>query len=325
MSRAAQLLSVRGLRVGFPVAKGIHGEAVRGVDIDVEAGEAVGIVGESGSGKSVTALAIMRLIAPPGKITGGTVLFNGRNLLELSEREMRAVRGRQISMIFQDPATSLNPVFTIGEQLIDVIVTHQQVDRGTARAQAVEALSLVGIPSAASRLASYPHQLSGGMRQRVLIAMAIACRPQLLIADEPTTALDVTIQAQVMSVLQQLRKDLGLAVLFITHNLDLVAELCDRVVVMYGGAVMEEAPVEELFGRSLHPYSDALMRCIPRLDGRDGPLSSIEGAPPAIESAVAGCLFQSRCPARIARCANERPALRDLGAHRVACWLVESA
>jgi len=323
MEKSEPLLRISGLRVGFPTSRHGYGDAVRGIDLSIDAGEAVGLVGESGSGKSVTAMAAMRLIAPPGKVLGGEVIYKGRNLLELSERDMRAVRGREISMIFQDPLTSLNPVFTIGQQLIDVIVTHQQADRRSARLQAIEALSLVGIPAAASRLSSYPHQLSGGMRQRVLIAMAIACRPQLLIADEPTTALDVTIQAQVMALLQRLRKDLGLAVLFITHNLDLIAELCDRVVVMYGGAVMEEAPVAALFEHSMHPYSGALMRCIPRLDNRSGSLSSIEGTPPTVESAVAGCSFQPRCSLRLDKCALERPVTQSFENHKVACWLVD--
>jgi peptide/nickel transport system ATP-binding protein/oligopeptide transport system ATP-binding protein len=295
-------------------------EAVRGVSLQVAAGEAVGLVGESGSGKSVTALAAMRLVAPPGRTTGGRVLLAGRDLLALPERVMRQVRGRQVSMIFQDPLTSLNPAFTVGTQLMDTIVAHQLVDRRTARARAADALALVGIPSPERRLDAYPHEFSGGMRQRVLIAMAVACRPQLLIADEPTTALDVTIQAQVIGLLNRLRRDLDLAVLFISHNLDLVAEVCDRVVVMYAGQVAEEAPVEQLFAAPKHPYTRLLQRCIPRLDHAGKPLESIDGAPPTLGAAIQGCAFASRCPDAMAICRCQPPAERLLGGHRVACW-----
>ena len=239
----ASLLEVEQLRVAFPVG-GAWAEAVRGVSFAVQPGEAVGIVGESGSGKSVTALAIMRLVALPGRIVGGRIRLDGKDLLALDEAEMRKVRGRSISMIFQDPLASLNPAFTIGQQLVDTITAHQQVSRREAWSLAADALETVGIPAPKARLASYPHEFSGGMRQRALIAMAIACRPRLLIADEPTTALDVTVQAQVVSLLNRLRNELGLAVLFISHNLDLVAELCDRVMVMYAGEVVEEALLE---------------------------------------------------------------------------------
>jgi oligopeptide/dipeptide ABC transporter ATP-binding protein len=314
------LLEMRDLRVGFPVRGGIA-EAVRGVTLAVGAGEAVGLVGESGSGKSLTALAVMRLIDPPGRILGGQVRFEGRDLLALTDHEMRQVRGAAISMVFQDPLTSLNPAFAIGRQLTDVIVTHQAVGRREARHRAIEVLSLVGIPAPERRLASYPHEFSGGMRQRVLIGMAVACRPTLLIADEPTTALDVTIQAQVIGLIRRLREELGLAVLFITHNLDLVAEFCDRVAVMYAGAIMEEGPVESIFVDARHPYTRALIRCVPRLDGGGGALASIEGVPPLPGTAIPGCPFEPRCPSAVEACATTPPEDRRLGERRVACWV----
>jgi peptide/nickel transport system ATP-binding protein/oligopeptide transport system ATP-binding protein len=261
------LFQIEGLRVAFPI-DGAWAEAVRGVSLSVAPGEAVGIVGESGSGKSVTALAALRLLAPPARITGGSVKLEERDLLTLPERDMRKVRGTEISIVFQDPVTSLNPAFTIGTQLVDIICAHRNLGRKAARELAVETLAIVGISSPARRLASYPHEFSGGMRQRVLIAMAVACRPKLIIADEPTTALDLTVQAQVIGVLNRLREELGLAVLFISHNLDLVAEVCDRVVVMYAGRVAEEAEVEALFARPAHPYSAMLRRCIPRRPDR---------------------------------------------------------
>jgi oligopeptide/dipeptide ABC transporter ATP-binding protein len=314
------LLEVVDLRVGFPVHGGMA-EAVRGVTLGVDAGEAVGLVGESGSGKSLTALAVMRLIDPPGRILAGQVRFQGRDLLAFTDHEMRQMRGAAISMIFQDPLTSLNPAFTIGRQLIDVIITHQHVGRREARRRAVDVLSLVGIPSPERRLASYPHEFSGGMRQRVLIGMAVACRPKLLIADEPTTALDVTIQAQVIALIRRVREELGLAVLFITHNLDLVAEFCDRVAVMYAGAIMEEGPVEALFADARHPYTRALIRCVPRLAARSGSFTSIDGVPPSLGAVIPGCPFEPRCPSAVERCATTPPEDRRLGERRVACWV----
>jgi oligopeptide/dipeptide ABC transporter ATP-binding protein len=314
------LLYIEALRVTFPVAGGGEAEAAHGVSLRVDAGEAVGLVGESGSGKSITALAVMRLVAPPGRIAGGRVLLAGRDLLALPEQAMRLVRGREVSMVFQDPLTALNPAFTIGTQLMDTIVAHQRVDRRTARARAVEVLDLVGIPSPARRLGAYPHEFSGGMRQRVLIAMAVACRPKLLIADEPTTALDVTIQAQVVGLLNRLRRELGLAILFISHNLDLVAEICDRVAVMYAGRVVEEAPVERLFASPRHPYTRLLQRCIPRLGQPGAKLLSIDGAPPLLAAAAPGCAFAPRCPDALAICMRYAPEDRVLDGHRVACW-----
>ena len=263
----APLLDVRDLRVSFPSASGTT-EAVRGVSFSVGPGEAIGIVGESGSGKSVTALAVMRLVAKPGLITGGTILFDGIDLAELDEKKMRTVRGRHISIVFQDPLSSLNPAFTIGQQLVHTVRAHRPTaSREAARKRAVEVLELVGISEAGRRLSSYPHEFSGGMRQRVMIALAIACEPKLLIADEPTTALDVTIQAQVVSLLWQLRETLGLSVLFISHNLDLVAEICDRVYVMHTGQVVEHGPVEDVFLRPQHSYTRMLQNCIPRIGG----------------------------------------------------------
>jgi peptide/nickel transport system ATP-binding protein/oligopeptide transport system ATP-binding protein len=263
----ALLLDVRDLRVSFPMANGMT-EAVRGVSFSVAPGEAIGIVGESGSGKSVSALAVMRLVAQPGRITGGKILFEGRDLAALDEKAMRTVRGRHISMVFQDPLSSLNPAFTIGQQLVDTVRAHRPAaTREAAHDRAVEVLELVGITEAGRRLTSYPHEFSGGMRQRVMIALAIACEPKLLIADEPTTALDVTIQAQVVTLLWQLREKLGLSVLFISHNLDLVAEICDRVYVMHTGNVVEHGDVEDIFLRPQHSYTRMLQNCIPRIEG----------------------------------------------------------
>ena len=263
----ALLLDVRDLRVSFPTANGMT-EAVRGVSFSVAPGEAIGIVGESGSGKSVSALAVMRLVAQPGRITGGEILFEGRDLAAFDEKAMRTVRGRHISMVFQDPLSSLNPAFTIGQQLVDTVRAHRPAaTREAARDRAVEVLELVGITEAGRRLTSYPHEFSGGMRQRVMIALAIACEPKLLIADEPTTALDVTIQAQVVALLWQLREKLGLSVLFISHNLDLVAEICDRVYVMHTGNVVEHGDVEDIFLRPQHSYTRMLQNCIPRIEG----------------------------------------------------------
>ncbi len=318
-----ELLEIDGLRIGFK-AHGKTSFAVRGIDLTVRRGEALGVVGESGSGKSVTALAVMGLLTPAARVLGGEVRFKGTNLLSLAEPQLRRIRGGQISMVFQDPLTSLNPAFTVGRQLLDVIMTHQRVDRATAHKRAIEVLSLVGIPAPTARLASYPHQFSGGMRQRVLIAMAVACKPQLLIADEPTTALDVTVQAQVIALLRQLRRELGLAILFITHNLDLVAELCDRVAVMYAGSIMEEAAVEDLFTTPRHPYTRALMRCIPRLATAHQALESIEGGPPNIDAVVTGCPFEPRCTLAMDRCRHEFPPNRTVEGNRVACWAVSA-
>jgi oligopeptide/dipeptide ABC transporter ATP-binding protein len=313
------LLEIDALRIGFQSDHRIA-HAVRGITLSIRRGEALGLVGESGSGKSVTALAVMGLLPQSARVLGGRIRFKGIDLLGLSERRLRRIRGSEVSMVFQNPLTSLNPALTVGRQLIDVISTHQHVNYATARERAIEVLSRVGIPSPAARIASYPHQFSGGMRQRVLIAMAVACRPQLLIADEPTTALDVTVQAQVIALLQKLRSDLGLAILFITHNLDLVAEFCDRVAVMYAGSIMEEAPVEDLFTRPRHPYTSALMRCIPRLSIGSHILESIEGSPPNADTLLTGCPFEPRCSLAMDKCRHDVPQEHRVGDHRVSCW-----
>ncbi|TPG58190.1 ABC transporter ATP-binding protein [Roseomonas nepalensis] len=317
------LLEVRDLHVGFPVA-GRMVEVVRGVTFSIEAGEALGLVGESGSGKSQTALAILRLLRHPGRVTRGSVRFEGRELTTASEAAMRSLRGSSLSIVFQDALSGLNPVFPIGTQLTDVIMAHRGLSRRAARDAAVEALGLVGIRDAAGRLGQYPHQFSGGMRQRVLIAMAVACRPKLLIADEPTTALDVTVQAQIVALLHDLRARLGLALLFITHNLDLMAEICDRAVVLYGGMMMEDAPVGALFAAPLQPYSRALLECVPRLGDRAGSLRPIEGASPVPGRLGPGCPFEPRCGVALDRCAAERPPEQRRGDHRVACWAAAS-
>jgi len=272
------LLEIDDLHVGYAIPGGAV-ELVRGLSFSVEAGEAVGLVGESGSGKSQTALAILQLLRPPVRILKGAIRLDGRDLATADEPTMRALRGSAISMVFQDALSGLNPAFTVGTQLNDVIAAHRRVGRTEARKIAIEALDTVGIREPEPRLRQYPHEFSGGMRQRVLIAMAIACRPKLLIADEPTTALDVTVQAQIIALLKDLREQLGLAVLFITHNLDLMSQLCVRAVVLYGGMLMEEAPVATLFGAPRQPYTRALLACVPRLTDAPGAIQSIEPSP----------------------------------------------
>ena len=314
------LLEVTDLRVGFPV-NGSMVEVVRGVSFTLEPGEALGLVGESGSGKSQTALAILRLLKPPGRILSGTVRFDGTELTRAGEGVMARLRGAGLSMVFQDALASLNPAFTIGTQITDVVRAHRRLGRSAAREVAVEALTRVGIREAGDRLGQYPHQFSGGMRQRVLIAMAIACRPRLLVADEPTTALDVTVQAQIVRLLAELRQELGLALLFITHNLDLMAQICDRALVLYGGIVMEEASVAALFAAPRQPYTAALVGCVPRLADVPGELGVIEGSPPVAGRLGPGCPFQHRCDRRIDRCATERPPEISTGDRRVACWV----
>jgi oligopeptide/dipeptide ABC transporter ATP-binding protein len=305
--RAADpLLRVENLRVAFPVG-GALTDVVRGVDFHIAPGETLGLVGESGSGKSMTAMALMRIIAPPARITAGRVMFEGVDLLAIDEAAMRQRRGRDISMVFQDPSTSLNPAFTVGQQLVDTIRTHRP-DLGRRA-------------SPAQRLIQYPHEFSGGMRQRVLIAMAVACEPKLLIADEPTTALDVTVQARIVDLLNDLRERLGLAILFVSHNLDLVAEVCDRVCVMYAGRIVETGPVRALFTQPLHPYTRLLQRCVPRLDDGEGVLHSIEGAPPRIGEMPLGCAFAARCPQVHVHCSVEYPRARHANAQEVACWI----
>lgn len=301
----SHLLEVIDLKTHFPTREGLV-RAVDGVSFHLDRGELLGVVGESGCGKSMTALSIMRLIAPPGKIVSGEIRFEDRDLLKLSQSEMREVRGNDIAMIFQDPMTSLNPVFTVGEQIAEALRLHRKLSRADARKAAVQAMREVSIPDPDLRAKDYPHQLSGGMRQRVMIAMALACDPKLLIADEPTTALDVTIQAQILELLDHLRKTRELAVLLITHDLGVVAEVADRVAVMYTGKIVEESPVNELFARPKHPYTEGLLRSVPKLTEKDvvkpERLSTIEGMVPRPNALPPGCHFEPRCPYAMPRC-----------------------
>ena len=319
------ILEVKNLRTSFPSANGLV-HAVDNVSFHVRKGEAVALVGESGCGKSVTAMSIMRLVAPPGKITGGHVRFKGKDIASLSEREMRHVRGNDIAMVFQEPMTSLNPVFKIGAQVMEAIQIHRKVSRKEARKLAGEMLELVSIPDPVKRLDDYPHQLSGGMRQRVMIAMALSCDPELLIADEPTTALDVTIQAQIMELLASLQERLGLAILLITHDLGVVAEFCERVLVMYTGRIVEEAPVRDLFASPAHPYTRGLLRSLPSVSaGRAGSshrLPTIAGMVPPITALPPGCKFNPRCPDVMPICLGHEPARMMVGpGHDARCYL----
>jgi len=314
------LLEIEDLGVGFPIGGRIV-EVVRGISFSIDSGEAVGLVGESGSGKSQTALAIMRLLRHPGRITRGRIRFDGADLTQLDESAMRRLRGGTLSIVFQDALSGLNPVFPIGVQLTDVIRAHSGVTGVRARDRAVELLDLVGIRDPGARLGQFPHQFSGGMRQRVLIAMAASCNPKLLIADEATTALDVTVQAQIVRLLADLRERLGLALLFITHNLDLMGEICSRTVVLYGGRLMEEAPVERLFAGPRHPYSQALLDCVPRLEDTPGDLTPIGGSGFSLAQAGSGCPFMPRCPKAGPDC-KAMPPETLTGAGRAACWRV---
>jgi len=316
----APLLEVRDLRVSFFTAAG-EVRAVDGVSFSLDAGRTLGVVGESGCGKSVTAFSILRLVSPPGRIVGGSIRFDGRELLELPEAELRRVRGNQIAMVFQEPSSSLNPVFTIGDQIAEAVRLHQQVDRREARRRAIAMLELVEIPEAAHRVDAYPHQLSGGMRQRAMIAMALSCEPRLLIADEPTTALDVTIQAQILDLLAGLQQRLGMAVLLVTHDLGVVAQRADEVAVMYAGRIVEQAPVERLFDAPLHPYTRGLLASVPKLGAeRSRRLEAIPGMVPDPLHWPSGCRFRDRCGLAIEDCARSDPALAAHGErHLVAC------
>jgi oligopeptide/dipeptide ABC transporter ATP-binding protein len=318
---APALLEVRGLRTLF---KGEQGEvrAVDGVDFRLERGRTLGIVGESGCGKSVTALSIMGLVPqPPGRIAAGEVLFEGEDLLKLAPQRLRDLRGDKLAMIFQEPMTSLNPAFTVGDQIAEAILRHRRVTPSEARAQTIEMLRRVRIPSPERRALDYPHQLSGGMRQRVMIAMALACNPQLLIADEPTTALDVTIQAQILELMRSLRAELGTAIILITHDLGVIAELADEVIVMYAGQVIERCAVERLFSEPQHPYTVGLLGSIPRLHFEQERLSAIEGFVPDAAALPAGCRFHPRCPFAIEKCLQEIPPLMEITPdHYAACW-----
>ena len=316
------LLTVTDLVTQFDTEDG-KVTAVDGVSFDVMPGETLGIVGESGSGKSVTALSVIRLIqTPPGKIANGKVIFKGRDLLSVPDNEMRGIRGNEISMIFQEPMTSLNPLFTVGDQIMEAILLHQDRDKRRARARAVEMLRKVGIPSPERRVDQYPHQMSGGMRQRVMIAMALACNPSLLIADEPTTALDVTIQAQILDLIGKLKDDTGASVMLITHDLGVIAETADRVAVMYAGQIVETGDVDAIFDRPMHPYTSGLLHSIPRLNEDRDRLHSIEGVVPSPFDMPMGCRFAPRCPLADARCtgAGEAPMLGSIEpGHEVRC------
>jgi oligopeptide/dipeptide ABC transporter ATP-binding protein len=323
---ATPLLQIRDLKTYFKTEAGTA-KAVDGLNLDIFEGEVLGLVGESGSGKSVTALSVLRLIPnPPGEIVGGSILYKGRELLDLSWEEMREVRGNEISMIFQEPMTSLNPVFQIGMQITEAIVEHQDLSQEEAFQRGVEMLQLVGISEPALRMSDYPHQFSGGMRQRVMIAMALACNPSLLIADEPTTALDVTIQAQILELMLQIKEERqGAAILLITHNLAVVAETCDRVAVMYGGRIQEVATVEELFDHPLHPYTQGLLASLPSLDEeRADRLQTIPGNVPDIHHLPRGCNFATRCTVRLDHCDSVEPDLLEVSpGHWVRCHLME--
>jgi len=318
------IVKVRNLRTGFDI-EGKMAWAVRGVSFDIFPGEVLGLVGESGSGKSVTSLSLLRLIPdPPGKIAEGEVIFEGKDLLKLSYPEMRKIRGKQIAMIFQEPMTSLNPVFSVGMQVMEAVRHHENLDKNAARRRAVEILEKVGIPDAAARLNDYPHQFSGGMRQRVMIAIALICKPKLLIADEPTTALDVTIQAQILDLMRDLHEQMGSAILLITHDLAVVAETCDRVIVMYGGQIQEIAPIVELFENTQHPYTKGLLRSIPNPKHKGESLEAIPGNVPSIMNFPEGCRFATRCTLATSHCHKVEPELRHLNAqHAVRCHLVE--
>jgi peptide/nickel transport system ATP-binding protein len=315
------LLDVRALETFFQVEGGEF-PAVDGISFSIDPGRTLGIVGESGCGKSVTALSIMGLVSqPPGRIAGGEILFDGVDLLQLSPAALRELRGDRISMIFQEPMTSLNPVLTVGEQIVEGILRHRPMSRDAAKDRAIEMLRMVHIPSPEQRFGDYPYRLSGGMRQRVMIAMALACKPQLLIADEPTTALDVTIQAQILDLMRTLRAETGTAIILITHDLGVVAELADDVVVMYAGRIVERATVAALFAEPQHPYTVGLLGSIPRLDIEQDRLAAIEGQVPNPLAPVPGCRFHPRCPFAIERCMHEDPPLLDLGnGHESACW-----
>jgi peptide/nickel transport system ATP-binding protein len=319
------LLSVEDLRTHFFTLDGVT-RAVDGVGFAVRAGETLGIVGESGCGKSVTALSIMRLLPPKlGRTVSGAIRFDGIDLLGLDEAAMRGIRGNRIAMIFQEPMTSLNPVLTIGDQIAEAVMIHEKADRAAGLKRAVEMLRLVRIPDAERRIQDYPHQFSGGMRQRVMIAMALSCNPKLLIADEPTTALDVTIQAQILKLMLELKGRFGAAIMLITHDLGIVAETCQRVIVMYAGRKVEEADVFELFDRPMHPYTRGLMASIPRRRAgvRARRLSEIPGIVPSLRETIAGCAFAPRCGFATERCRREAPPLMSYGAHLVACWEAE--
>ncbi|CAA9241383.1 MAG: ABC transporter, ATP-binding protein (cluster 5, nickel/peptides/opines) [uncultured Craurococcus sp.] len=316
------LLEVRDLRVEFPTRRGVL-TALDGVSFSIAPGEVLGVVGESGAGKSMTGAAIIGLLEPPGRIAGGQILLNGKRIDNLRYDQMRRIRGREIGAIFQDPLTTLNPLYTVGDQLVETIQTHLGLDVAEARKRAVGWLEMVGIPAAAQRIDSYPHEFSGGMRQRVVIALALCAEPKLIVADEPTTALDVSIQAQVIALLKGLARDKGTSMMLVTHDMGVIAETADRVAVMYAGRIAEIGPVREVVKHPKHPYSAGLMASIPPLDRRVDHLAQIDGAMPRLSAIPRGCAFNPRCPEVFARCLVERPALLATGATEAACWLYD--
>ena len=314
------LLEVRHLRVEFPTRRGTL-LAIDDISFDIAPGEILGVVGESGAGKSLTGSAIIGLLDPPGRIAGGEIRFEGRRIDNLPYEEMRKVRGRSIGAVFQDPLTSLNPLYTVGQQLIETIQTHLDVSADEARRRAVRLLEETGIQAAAQRFDQYPHQFSGGMRQRVVIALALAAEPKLIVADEPTTALDVSVQAQIISLLKRLCREHGAAVMLVTHDMGVIAETCDRVAVMYAGRIAEIGPVHDVIHSPAHPYTVGLMGSIPAMDEDRERLLQIDGSMPRLTSIPSGCAFNPRCPQAFGRCRVERPDLLDAGATRAACWL----
>lgn len=321
---ARKLLSVRNLKTSFFTHVG-EVKAVRGISFDVNEGEVLGIVGESGSGKSVTSLSIMGLLQYPGRVVDGEILLNGEDILTYSKDQMRKVRGKEIAMIFQDPMTSLNPVYTIGNQVMEMILEHEKMTKREARARAIEMLKLVGIPAAEKRIDSYPHEFSGGMRQRVMIALALSCNPKLLIADEPTTALDVTIQAQILNLIKKLNKQFGMTTMLITHDLGVVATVCDKVAVMYGGLIMEYGTADEIFYHPRHPYTMGLLGSIPHVDGGEKRrLIPIDGTPPDLINPPKGCPFSTRCKYCMNVCTQEQPPYFAEDKHRTMCWMLDA-
>lgn len=316
------ILKVKGLKTYFYDRKG-KVPAVDGVDFIVRKGETLGIVGESGCGKSVTSMSILKLLPPEGKVVEGEILFKGRDLTKCSSSEMEKIRGKEIAMIFQEPMTSLNPVYTVGQQIGEMIKTHEQLSKKQLREKAIEMLKLVGIPSPEKRIDEYPHELSGGMRQRVMIAMALSCNPELLIADEPTTALDVTIQAQILELMRELKNKLGTSIMMITHDLGVIAEMADYVLVMYAGMVMEYCSVRDLFQKPLHPYTQGLINALPRIDDAKDKLYVIEGSVPSLYDMPEGCRFWPRCPHAKEICKTRIPELYDCGGRKVRCFLYD--
>ena len=316
------LLEVKALRTEFPTSDGIV-HAVNGISYTVMPGEAIGLVGESGCGKTISALSVLQLVPKPGRVVGGEALFEGKDLLKMPPDQIRRIRGNEVAFIFQDPMTSLNPVLTVRTQMTEPLILHRGMDQAAADRRAIELLDLVEVPAARTRLRDYPHQFSGGMRQRVMIAMALACEPKLLIADEPTTALDVTIQAQILDIVTKLRREVGMALIMITHDLGVVAGICDRINVMYAGYIVERAPTQELFGNPRHPYTLGLLRSIPRMDvERKAKLIPIEGFPPDLITIGDKCPFQARCIYAVEKSEEENPPLQAVTAdHDVACWV----